>query len=85
MYYLIAGIAAGLIAGYFIRQAVAHRLAGNAEAKADKILEDAKNKEKDFLLRAKEKAIKIIDEAKEEEHERRQELTEILKLKSRRS
>ncbi len=46
----------------------------NASEKAEKILSDAKLKEKDILLKAQDKSIAIIDEAKKEESQRRKEL-----------
>jgi ribonuclease Y len=71
------GLVIGLGVGYLIRRYMVKRRAESAEARAIKILEDAKNKEKDYLISAKEKAIKIIDESKKEEQERRKEILEI--------
>ena len=76
IYYILAGLVVGALIGYIVRQAIVKARTGSAELKAQKILDDAKNKEKDFLIRAKDKAIKILDDAKKEEHERRQELTQ---------
>ncbi|MDD5290099.1 MAG: ribonuclease Y [Patescibacteria group bacterium] len=73
----LIGLIVGLGIGYLVRRYMVKRYAESAEARAMKILEEAKNKEKDFLLAAKEKAIKIIDESKREESERRKEILEI--------
>ncbi len=77
--YLIAGLSIGLGFGYLIRRSLARRYAESAEARAQKILEEAKNKQKDFLIKAKDKALNIIDEAKKEEKERRREILTLQK------
>jgi ribonuclease Y len=71
-----ASIAAiiGLIGGYLFRKFLSKQSVNSAEAKADKILVNAKNKEKEILITAKDKAIAIIDDAKKEEVERRKEM-----------
>ncbi len=70
------GIAAiiGLVAGYFVRKFWSKQSISSAEAKADKLIVAAKNKEKEILLVAKDKSIRLIDEAKKEEKERRREI-----------
>ncbi len=73
----LAGLGAGLLAGYILRKYVSQAQANTVEAVAEKKLMEAKNKEQEVLLQAKEKAIKIIDEAKKEEDARRQELRQI--------
>ncbi len=65
--------------GYFIRMQMAKARANSVEAKAEKMLAHAKQKEQDVLLKAKEKAIKIIDDAKKEENDRRSELGQLQK------
>ncbi len=77
MYYAIIAVVAmglGLLFGYFLRKKVAQSEANSIEAKTIAMVEEAKNKEREILLQAKDKAIKIIDEAKQEEHTRRQEM-----------
>ncbi len=64
----------GLVGGYFLRKAVSVRSRDAAEAEASQIIAQAKSQEKDILIHAKEKAIKAIDDAKQEESSRRREL-----------
>ncbi|HYE59590.1 MAG TPA: ribonuclease Y, partial [Candidatus Kapabacteria bacterium] len=73
----ILGIALGIGIGYYLRKQLAQAKANSIEATADKILIEAKNKEQDILLQAKEKSIKIIDDAKQEEEQRRNEQRQI--------
>lgn len=73
---ILAGILVGLLAGYHLRRFLAHKNLSGAEARAEKILKEAKIKEQEFLLTAREKSIKIIDEAKREEEARRRDLTQ---------
>ncbi len=65
----------GIAAGYFIRKNLAKREVEGAEAKAENLLKEAKNKQKEILLQANDKALNIIDDAKREEQQRRRELT----------
>ncbi len=71
---LLSGAGVGLATGYFLRKIIAKKHSENAEAIADKRIKEAKQKEQELLINAKEKAIKIIDEAKDEEKQRRKEL-----------
>ena len=68
-------LVAGTIAGYYWRKKTALKAANSAEARAEKMLEEAKNKHQSLVLEAKEKAVQIIDEAKKEEKQIRQELS----------
>ncbi len=79
MEYLISAIALslGLIFGYLLKKMMTTKSVKSAERKAEHILEEAKNKTKSFELEAKEKALAVIEEAKKEEKERRQRLTEL--------
>ena len=76
---LLIGIAAGVAAGFFLNKQLAKGKVNSAEAKATKIMEEAKVRERNFLLQAKEKGIKIIEEAKRDEATRRHELGEAQK------
>ncbi|MBT6254401.1 DUF3552 domain-containing protein, partial [Candidatus Uhrbacteria bacterium] len=71
---LIVGIISGAALGVYLRDQRAKRRTDNAEAEVEKIISGAKQKEQETLLQAKEKSIKIIDEAKNDEKERRMEL-----------
>lgn len=71
------GIPAGMIAGYFLRKSWAIREAQSVEAKAQGVIAEAKNKQKELLLEAQEKSLKIIEEAKREEQTRRSELAHL--------
>ncbi len=66
----------GMILGYLLRKLIAARQVAGAEAKAEKLLADAKTKQQEMVLAAKDKALKIIEDAKHEEAARRRELTE---------
>lgn len=69
---IFAGIilAAGVIIGYYVRQVIAQQRKSSIEAKLKKLIEDSKTDAKNTLLEAKEKASKLLDEAKYEEKER---------------
>jgi len=73
----LIGIPAGMIAGYTLRKFWAVREAQSAEAKAQVILEEAKSKERELLIKAKDQSLKIIDDAKRDETRRRQDLTHL--------
>lgn len=79
LFLLLAGLA-GLVIGYVIRRLQVKAKIGSAEARAEKLLEEAKQKEKEIVLTAKDQAIKITEEAKKQETEIRQ---QILRLEQR--
>ena len=62
-----ATLVAGVIIGYFARMILARNQVDSAEAKASRMLEDAKIKSKEELLNSKDKAVKILEETKKEE------------------
>lgn len=72
--YILIGLAAGATLGYMIRQQTAVKSVGTAEARAEKLLEEAKNKEKEMLLEARAKSLEIIDQAKKQESEFRSQI-----------
>lgn len=72
-------IAIGIGFGYFIRKQVGQSRSNSVEALAEKMLTEAKQKEQEVLLKAKESAIKIIDDVKKEENDRRSELGQLQK------
>jgi len=72
--FLSGGIVIGLLFGFILRKLLVQNKIETAANKASQILIDAKTKEKELLLKAKEKAIAFIDDAKKEEAMRRKEL-----------
>jgi len=74
---LIAVLIIGAILGFIIKQLFTSQRVNSAERKAETILSKANQKSSDTLLQAKDKAIKIIEEAKVEEKERRQSLQDL--------
>lgn len=67
----------GFFVGYWIRKQSVSSKIKSAEIKAEKIITDVKTKQSDLLLKAQEKALKIIDDAKIEEKKRRQEINNL--------
>jgi len=83
MYYIVIAIVASAIGGgigYLIRNSIAGKKVGSAEARAEKILEDTKNKEKEILLDAKSRSLEIVEQAKKQESEFR---TQIVRFEER--
>ncbi len=78
--FLLVAAAAGLAVGYVIRKIQVKAKIDSAENRAEKLLGEAKQKEKELILAAKDKAIKIAEEAKKQETEIRQ---QILRLEQR--
>ncbi len=71
---LAIGIIGGVAFGYQLRKIVAVRRRDRIEAKAESLINEAKAKQKELLLQANDRALKIIEEAKLEERSRQQEL-----------
>lgn len=71
---LLVGITGGFALGYYIRKQLASKAKDSAEAKAQAIINDAKVKQKELLVEAQEKSLRVLDEAKKEEELRRREL-----------
>jgi ribonucrease Y len=67
----------GFFIGYLFYKKFSHQKIKGSENKAEKILNDAKSKQKKYELEAQEKALKIIEEAKKEESSRRQEINKL--------
>lgn len=79
--YIIAVVVTALVAGglaawigWSMRTSKMKRDTGSAEAKADATLKEAEQKQQELLIKAKEKALAITDEAKNEERARLAEL-----------
>lgn len=60
----------GIGLGYYIRQFIARQRKSSLEARLQKLIEDSKTEAKEIQLEAKEKAAKLLEEAKHEERER---------------
>ncbi|MEA2065288.1 MAG: ribonuclease Y [Patescibacteria group bacterium] len=75
--YLSFGVFAGVTVGYLARKTIAIKQGDIAETKAKDVLYLAKEKEKKILLSGRDKALKIIDEAKKEEKAQREDLSRI--------
>lgn len=76
---IIAGgaLLVGLLLGWVLRHLKAQQKKHSAEARATKLITDAKAEQQELLLGAKEKAHSIIDEAQKEERERRSEMKQM--------
>ncbi len=72
--YILLGVVIGAAAGFLVRQQMAAKKVGSAEARAERLMEEAKNKEKELLLEAKTKSLEIIEQAKKQESEFRQQM-----------
>jgi len=81
---LFAVLLVGGFFGYLIRSQIAKSRVKGAEAKAEKILNEAKAQAKEFLIKTKEKGLQIIEDAKREESERRRAILEHEKRLQRR-
>ncbi len=68
----VAALVGGVAIGYIWRKKVAISKATSVEAKAEKILSEAKTKYQEAVLDAKEKAVQIMEDAKREERKMRQ-------------
>ncbi|MDP2944041.1 MAG: ribonuclease Y [bacterium] len=72
-------ITGGFFIGYVFYKKSANSKINNAAGKADKLISEAKTKEKDLLLKAQDKALKIIEDSKKEEVDRRNEINNLQK------
>jgi len=69
-----AALVGGLIVGYVVRQALVSRRAASIEEKIKKQLEESRSKAKEIVLEAQEQSAKILEEIKQEERERKNQL-----------
>lgn len=70
----MVSLVAGAVIGYFARILFARNQVDSAEAKASRLVEEAKIRSKEELLDSKGKAVKILEEAKKEEKNRQDSL-----------
>lgn len=73
----IITLVGGLGIGYFLRKRMALKQRKGAESDADKIIGDAKTKEKEILIAAKDKALQVTEVAKIEEQKQRDKLSHL--------
>ncbi len=72
---LTAGILVlGALIGYFIRTIVSLRRKGSLETKAEEQIEAAKSEAKEIVIAAKDNAARILEDAQNEERERKRDL-----------
>jgi len=67
----------GFFIGFYLYRKSAGQKLNSAEQKAEKIVGEAKLKEKELLLRAQDKALAVIEESKKEETQRRKEINDL--------
>ncbi len=72
----IGGSLVGGFLGFWIRKMLAIKTESSAEAKAEAIVQEAKSKQQEMLLDAKNKSISLLNEAQRDEQERRKEITQ---------
>jgi ribonucrease Y len=77
LYQLIAALVIGAILGFIIKKLFTSQRVNSAERKAETILAKANQKASDALLEAKDKSLKIIEESKVDEKERRRGLQDL--------
>ncbi|MDD2730634.1 MAG: ribonuclease Y [Candidatus Portnoybacteria bacterium] len=70
----VGALGLGSILGYFARQSIAKKQAGSLEAKLLKMTEEARNEAKETVMRAKDKAIQILEDTKKEQKEKEHQL-----------
>ncbi len=72
---IVGTLIVGSILGYYTRQTIARKQAGTIEEKLNKLISQAKDEAKETLLKAKERANRVLDEVKTQERERQSQLT----------
>lgn len=75
----LLALAAGVGAGFVLRQLMAAGKVSSAEAKAEKILGEAKTKAQQVILETNDKTLKLIEDAKREANTRRTEVNDMQK------
>ncbi len=76
--FVILAVGGFFIGFFYFKKSVTSKV-NNAAEKAEKLIGEAKIKEKDLLLKAQDKALKIIEESKKEESARRNEINQLQK------
>ncbi|MFA5945942.1 MAG: ribonuclease Y [Patescibacteria group bacterium] len=70
----LGGLVLGSAVGYFVRATIVKNQTNSAEARAVRILEEAKDKEQKIIIEGKEKAIGFIEEGKKELQEKEKDI-----------
>ncbi|HXV26851.1 MAG TPA: ribonuclease Y [Candidatus Paceibacterota bacterium] len=78
--FIVPAVVVGFLVGFFVRKFAAGKKVAEAEARAQGLLSDSKAKAQEIVLEANNKALKVLDEAKKEENERRKQLDRIENL-----
>ncbi|MCC6405110.1 MAG: ribonuclease Y [Candidatus Yanofskybacteria bacterium] len=76
----IPAVAVGFLIGFFLRKYLATRKTAQAEERAQAILNEAKTKAQDVVLEANNRALKVLEDSKREEADRRKQLDRIENL-----
>ena len=78
--FIVAALVSGLVIGYIVRRIQASQQVNSAEAKIQRMLDDAKTKQKEIVLAAKTQAVEIAEATKKQENEFR---SQIIKVEQR--
>ncbi|HTP57214.1 MAG TPA: ribonuclease Y [Candidatus Paceibacterota bacterium] len=76
----IPAVLVGFLLGFLVRKFLAGRKIAQAEQRATEVLNESRAKAQDVLLEANNKALKVLDDAKREEADRRKQLDKIENL-----
>ena len=71
----IVSLALGSVLGYFARQSIARKEAGSIEEKLQKKISRAKSESEEILSKADKKALEVVTKAREEENQKRLEIS----------
>ncbi|MDP2684634.1 MAG: ribonuclease Y [bacterium] len=73
----VVGTGGGMLVGWIGRKSWASKQIETAEARLQLLIQDAKNKQKELMIEAKDQGMKILDKAKSEAEDERKELRHI--------
>lgn len=71
---VVLALMAGSVFGYLARQTIARQQAGTIESKLERLINSAKQEAKEIILKSKDRANEILEEAQKEEKERKSQL-----------
>src|SRR3989344_5164673 len=75
--WILVGLAIGAVVGYFIRKVQIAGKVNSIEARVARAEDEAKNKEKEIILEAKSKALEIVESAKKNEQDFRNQIIKV--------